>query len=533
VKQTIAPSLWQPLRIPIFRNLLLADVVSDVGTFLQTVGASWLMVSFGVGPMFVALTQTASSLPFFLLALPAGALGDIVDRRKLVLCTEFWMLGVAVVLAVATIAGVMTPWLLLALTFALSAGDAVEAPTWRALLPDLVKREDLTPATALNAIEFNMARAIGPSLGGIIIAVAGVGTAFALNALSFLVAIIVILRWTPASRTTTAPVETVGGATVAAIRYVRYSPPIRTLLIRIGSTTFFASALLALLAAIAAEANPSPIGYGLLLGLFGAGAVAGGFLMQPARAHRSNETLVSSGTVVLGAAIVAAAITRDLAVLSVVMLVAGAAWIVFNSLLSSLAQQLTPNWVRSRVLAIYMLMFQGSTVAGSTVWGFVAQRTTLRTALLAAGVGTLVSLLARSRARLPNTVGDPTIWNHWPLLLTRPDFEPEAAAGPVLVVVDYLVELHQIPTFLDVIHRFERVRRRDGATRWGIYCDREQPGRYIETFVLSSWGEHLRQHERITLAERELETHLRSLVKGEPEAHHLIYAHRLHGRVTS
>jgi len=173
------PSLWRPLRTPIFRNLLFADVMSDIGTFMQTVGAAWLMVSLGAGPMYVALTQTASALPFFVFALPAGAIGDIVDRRRLILYTEFWMVGVATVLAVVTIMGLISPWLLRVLTFALSAGDAFETPTWRAVLPELVAKEDLAAASALNGIEFNFARAIGPALAGVIIAVAGVGAAFA------------------------------------------------------------------------------------------------------------------------------------------------------------------------------------------------------------------------------------------------------------------------------------------------------------------------------------------------------------------
>src|SRR5580765_6527119 len=166
--------LWRPLRTPIFRQLLAADVVSDIGTFMQGVGSAWLMVSIGASPLLVALTQTASTLPFFLFALPAGAIGDIVDRRQLILYTEAWMLCVAIALTVVTIGGLMTPWLLLVLTFALSAGDAVESPTWRAALPELVAKEDLVAASALNGIEFNIARAIGPALAGALIAAAGV-----------------------------------------------------------------------------------------------------------------------------------------------------------------------------------------------------------------------------------------------------------------------------------------------------------------------------------------------------------------------
>src|ERR1700723_2809459 len=209
-------SLWRPLRSSTFRNLLIANVVSDVGTFMQSVGAAWLMVSLNAGPMYVALTQTASALPFFILALPAGAIGDIVDRRKVILRTETWMVVVAAVLAAMTIAGKMSPVLLLVLTFALSAGDAFETPTWRAVLPELVRKEDLPAASALNGIEFNFARAVGPELAGVVIAFSGVGPAFLLNTLSFLGVILVVVRWKRAVVRKATPAETVSGATVAA-----------------------------------------------------------------------------------------------------------------------------------------------------------------------------------------------------------------------------------------------------------------------------------------------------------------------------
>ena len=220
-----ALSLLRPLRVPIFRNLLLADVVSDIGTFMQSVGAAWLMVSLGAGPIYVALTQTASSLPFFLLALPAGSAAEIVDRRKLILFTESWMVGATILLAILTIAGFMSPWLLLALTFAISAGDAFETPTWHAILPELVTKNDLEAASALNGIEFNLARAVGPTLAGFVIAAAGVAAAFVVNVVSFFGVILVVARWKRPLRKRAAPPETLTGATVAAIRYVRHSRP--------------------------------------------------------------------------------------------------------------------------------------------------------------------------------------------------------------------------------------------------------------------------------------------------------------------
>src|SRR5258707_11924548 len=238
---------WRPLHLPMFRNLLIADLVSDIGTFMQGVGAAWLMVSQGAGPLLVALTQTASALPFFLLALPAGALGDIFDRRKLIVTTEVWMVSAAAAIAALTLLHWITPWMLLLLTGALSIGDALEAPTWRAILPEVVPREDLLPAIALNGIEFNLARAIGPALGGFLIAVAGVATAFTLNALSFLVVLWVIVRWKRPAQQRGLPRETLSGATRAAFRYTRNTPEMLTVLGRIAVIMFFASPFWALL----------------------------------------------------------------------------------------------------------------------------------------------------------------------------------------------------------------------------------------------------------------------------------------------
>src|ERR1700720_3297182 len=235
-----APSSpWQPLGNRTFRNLLAADLVSDIGAFMQSVGAAWLMTSLTDSPLYIALIQTASALPFFLLALPAGSIGDILDRRKLILGTEIWMLGIAVVLVLATIGGAMTPWLLLLLTLGLSVGDAVESPAWRAIFPELVNKDELPAALALNGIEFNLARAVGPGLGGFIVAAVGVGGAFAFNAFSFFGVIAVIARWKRPARKSTLPPETFRGATSAAIRYVRYTPGIRTLLVRAAALIFF------------------------------------------------------------------------------------------------------------------------------------------------------------------------------------------------------------------------------------------------------------------------------------------------------
>jgi MFS family permease len=471
---------------------------------MQSVGAAWMMVSLNAGPLYVALTQTASALPFFLLALPAGAIGDIVDRRKLILSTETWMAAVAIVLAGMTLAGRLSPVLLLVLTFALSAGDAIESPTWRAVLPELVSKEDLAAAAALNGIEFNFARAIGPALAGVVIAVANVGTAFVVNAASFLGVIFVIARWKRPRHQRTTPPESLNGAMVAALRYVRFSPAIRTLILRSGILMFFASGLLALLPSVAHTVSSSPLGYGVLLGCFGLGAVLGALVMQRARARWSSEAVVSGGVIIFGLMTVATGSFRSLPLLGAVMLVGGAAWIVFISLFNVLILNHTPDWVRARVLAVSMLAFQGAMAAGSAVWGALATKTGIHAALMWAGLGTMVSTLT-------------TVLNQDPA-------PTDADAGPILVTIEYDVDAEKVPAFIKAINKYGRIRRRDGAYRWGIYRDLENPDRYLEIFLVDSWAEHLRQHERSTGEDRLVSERVQSHTRGEPTVHHLVYA---------
>jgi MFS family permease len=521
-------SPWSPLRVPTFRNLLIADVISDIGTFMQSVGAAWLMVSLGAGPMYVALTQTASSLPFFLLALPAGSIGDIVDRRRLILVTEAWMVGVTTLLAVLTIADAMTPWLLLALTFAISAGDALELPTWRAILPEVVPKADLAAASALNGIEFNIARAVGPALAGALIAATGVGAAFVVNAVSFLGVIWVVARWKRPAKAHTLPAETLGGATVAALRYVRHSPEIKALSVRSGLVMFFASAVLALLPTVAQRAGTSSLAYGLLLGCFGAGAIVGALLMSRARDRWSTDAIVSTAIAILGVTVAFTGIARALTVLGVLMVVAGGAWITFISLFSALVQSMSPDWVRARVLAIFILSFQGGIAAGSALWGTLGERIGVETALVCAGIGCVAAAALGFLWRLPTAPADVSPWNHWRMPSVVKDLQVALEDGPVLVTVEYFVDAQHASAFVHTMQQYEHVRRRDGASRWGLYHDTEIADRYLETFVVGSWAEHLRQHGRLTQADRKLEDHVYSLVRHQPRVQHLIDARRLY-----
>jgi MFS family permease len=520
---TSTPSPWRPLKNALFRGLLISGLVSDIGAFMQGVGAAWLMTSLTSNPLYIALIQTASALPFFLLALPAGSIADIFDRRKLLLGAEAWMFVIATLLTIATVAGWMTPWLLLILTLGLAMGDAAEAPAWRAIFPDLVSKDDLPAALALNGVEFNLARAVGPGLGGLVVAAVGVSTAFGFNAVSFLGVLAVLFKWKTSARTPgKVPGETFRGAMSAAVRYVRYSPGIRVLLLRSAILIFFTSSFWALLPTAARAISRSPIAYGLLLGFFGTGAVLGAALLQRIRSKLSAEQLLSVSTAVFAVVILSLALLHSPAILCVLMLIGGTAWTTFMSIFNIMVQELAPDWVRARVLAVYLFVFQGSVALGSTLWGYVALRLGIHTTLMVASAGTGLCLLLPALLKLPNTAVDLSSWDHWvkPTMLE----EPAPDQGPVLVIAKYVIDPAKAEEFIHQMYEYQRVRRRDGAISWGIFFDTEVQGVFLESFKVDSWAEHERQHERFTMADREIEERVLGFALQPVEVKHYIYA---------
>ena len=491
---------------------------------MQSVGAAWLMTSLSSSPLQIALIQTASALPFFLLALPAGSIGDIVDRRKLILGTEFWMLAMAVILVVATFAHFINPWLLLLLTFALSIGDALESPAWRAIFPELVPKEDLTPALVLNGIEFNLARAVGPALGGIIIAIAGVATAFLLNVFSFLGVIVVIARWSHQSQKETYP------------RKHSSEQPLQ-----LFDTSDIRPAFGACSSApLSLFSSPAPFGpYCLPSSKTSAtvrldmdccsASLAPGPSSEPSSSivcakTYSVEAVVAVATGAFACVLAAAALLHNLWMLSLFSFVGGVAWTIFMSVFNTLIQRLAPDWVRARVLAVYLFVFQGSMALGSVLWGVSAERATLEKALLASALGIAACLFLRLPFPLPEPSETLDAWNHWP----KPTMfeEPEPDEGPVLVTIEYTIDLDKAEEFLEAIHKYQRIRRRDGATRWGVYDDSESAGVYIETFLVDSWAEHQRQHDRFTVADRPVEEQVFRYVLSPVRIRHFIFARR-------
>ena len=518
------PSPWSPLRHPVFRWLWIATVASNLGTWLQGVGAAWLMTTLTRSTVMVALVQAATSLPMFLLALPAGALADVLDRRRLLLVSQTWMLAAAAGLGGITLAGAASPWLLLFFTFLLGLGAALNGPAWQAITPELVPAADLPAAVALGSVGFNLARAAGPAIGGLLVATAGPAATFLLNAASFLGVLWVLYRWRRASEPAVLPAERIVGAMATGVRYVRHAPPVVAVIARGSAFVLCSSALWALLPVVARhDLGLGPAGYGLLLAALGAGAVAGAMVLPRLKRDNSTALVVAAATVVFALTMVALALVRDFAVLLAVMALAGGAWLSVLSSLNVAIQTLVPGWVRARALSVYMLIFFGGLSGGSALWGLVAQRFGVAPALEAAAAGLLVGLVASARLRLASGEGlDLAPSRLWPAPIVHHEFEPDR--GPVLVTVEFRIRPERAREFAAAMAERRRIRLRDGALEWGLFADSADPGLYTEIFLVKSWIEHLRQHERTTIADREIDERARSFQLGpdDPVVRHLI-----------
>jgi len=397
---------WSPLRHPIFRAMWLASVASNIGTWMHTVGAGWLMTSLALSPLPVALVQTATNLPMFVVGLPAGALADMVSRRRLLIFTQSWMLAVAALLGVLTLAGVIGPWSLLVLTFALGLGSAMNGPAWAAAIPELVPREELAAAVALNSVGFNVARAVGPAMGGAVMAASSAGVVFLANAVSFLGVIVVLWRWRYARPLAKDGEAELHEAMRAGLHYIRYTPAYHAVLVRTGLFTFAGSALWAMLPVVAnAELRTTSLGYGLLLGCLGTGSVIGAAILAPLRTRYSPDRLVAAGSILFAVATSALAMIGQFAPVAFGMLLGGIAWMTAMSSFSVCAQTAPPLWMRARALAVYLMVFQGAMAVGSASWGALAARIGNRNTLLVAAA-MLLAGLAAGPMRLAPKVGE-------------------------------------------------------------------------------------------------------------------------------
>jgi len=388
---------WEPLREPLFRSLWIAAVVSYTGTWMQNVGAGWLMTQLTTSPLMVGLVQAAAAVPVFLVVLPAGALADMVDRRRILLFTQSWMIVAAAALGILSLLNAVTPWVLLAFTFVMGLGAVMNDPAWQAITPEVVSPARHASAVALNSAGFNVARAVGPALGGLIVALAGSGWSFLLNAASFFGVILFLYRWKRPPQQSQAAQQLLA-AIREGFRYVRGAPQVRSVLIRTGAFSFGATSLLALLPVICQPHGAQ--GYGFLLTCFGVGALAGAAILPRLRTQFSVDGLVAGATVVFALMTFAAGQVHFFEGLCLVLFTAGAAWIGILACFNVVAQTMCPSWMRARALSMYLLVLQGGMALGSAIWGELAARRGVPEALAWSAVAMIVGLSTIRRHRL-------------------------------------------------------------------------------------------------------------------------------------
>lgn len=517
---------WAPLRHAAFRGLWIAVTVSNIGTWMHDMAAAWLMTTLTDSSLLIALVQTAAFLPFFLLALPAGTLADIVDRRFYLMVTALWMIAAAAALGGMTFAGLMTPAVLLLLIFLLGSAGAMMRPAMAAIVPELVPRGDLRQAITLNTMSLNISRAIGPVLAGFVILSAGPGAVFLLNALSLFVLLLAIRRLQPDGmrRHGSLPVERFIEGFRAGIRFTRHAPALQAVLIKGAMFFFFAGAVWALLPVIAVRIlGGGPALYGLLVALMGTGAVLAAQFMARLNARYPRNTVTTGAGLIYAAAMFLVADTTHVLVMGAALLLAGAAWLAYFASISAAGQLAVPDWVRARGLSMVMLVIMGAAAAGAPLWGRIADTAGLSEALLTAGAGLAVAMLLVSRFRLEeNDHVDLTPSLHWPVPEYAQGINPDR--GPVMVTVEYVINKENEAEFLSLAEELQRLRRRDGAFFWEMLRRATASNHFVEMFMVDSWLEHLRQHQRVTVADKSLQDRIQALHAGPaaPEIHHYI-----------
>jgi predicted MFS family arabinose efflux permease len=515
-------STWAPLRSKVFRWLWLASMVSNAGSWMQGVGAQWFLVHAAHAAILVSLVQTADMLPDVLFGIVGGVLADTLDRRRLLIAVQAGLVVATSTLAVLTIAGRMTPALLLLFTFVIGTGSVLGIPAYQSLVPELVPRDQIPAAAQLSSININLARAVGPAIAGILITYLGVGAVFGVDAATFLVYGLVVALWRPDPNTTPHIPERFVSALRAGGRYVRYAPVVRRILLRTALFLVPASALWALLPLVASRRlGLGSSGYGLLLAALGVGAMAGASVLSKVRSHLSPNVLIGLTGGVFAGALVTVILVRSTAVAVIVLVPAGMAWVGMLATVNTLLQLFLPSWVRARGLSVYQMVLFGAQGLGALMWGVVADSFGLSAAFLIAA-GLTAAMAASIRI--------------WPLVdtagmdrrvLVRPapavDVTTGADSGPVVVRTTYSIPSVREQDFMSAMASVRESRLRTGATQWGLFRNGEHPGEFEEIFVVGSWEEHLRQHaERMTATDLAYEAEAKALSETTPQTWHLL-----------
>jgi MFS family permease len=521
---TAAAPAPSPLSLPVFRAVWIASMASNFGGLIQAVGASWMMASLGASPQMIALVQTSTSLPIMLLSLWAGAVADNVDRRKVMLAAQSFMLLASLILAAAAWAGILTPWLLLSLTFLIGCGTAMNSPAWQASVGDMVPRSALPSAVALNSMGFNNARSVGPALGGIIVAIGSAAAAFFINAISYVGLIVVLARWRPNVPARVLPRERLGVAMGAGIRYVAMSPPIRRVMLRAAVFGLAASAVPAMMPLVARDViQGGPLTYGLLLGCFGLGAVGGALSSGWLRRRYSTDKVVQLAALALAIGAGGTGLSTYLIFSLLALVLAGAGWVVALSTFNVSVQMSSPRWVVARALALYQMAVFGAMAVGSWLFGVIADghgpvlALHVAAALQFAGIllGLLWPLSAIGEADL-----DPQ--DRW----REPDVAVpvEARSGPIVVTIEHRIAEPDIQAFLSVMNERRRIRLRDGARSWTLLRDLADPQLWVERYDVPTWLDYVRHNQRRTNADADnsLALHHLRIDESEPVVHRMI-----------
>jgi MFS family permease len=518
-------SPWAAFHHTAYTVIWSTTVVSNIGSWMYAASSGWLMTSLNADPLIVSLVQAASTLPIFLLALPAGALADIVDKRRLLIVGEVFTTALATLFALLVWLDRVTPGTLLLFAFLVGAGGALVAPAWQSIVPQLVPREDLAPAVSANSVGVNISRAVGPALGGLITAAFGIAAPFWINAFSNFGVIGALYWWhPPQGRASQLPAERLASAMRTGLRHARQNPHLRDTLLRAVGFVLFASAYWALLPLVARNQIIGGAAlYGALLGAIGAGAVGGAFAMPWLKVKLRPDRLVAVGEIGTAIALFLFGVAREPVTALAASIIAGSCWIAVLSNLNISAQVALPEWVRGRGLALFVTVFSGTMTLGSAVWGQVARLGGLSLAHDIAAAGAMLAVPLTQRWKLQTGAGvDLTPAMHWPAPVLTEGVQSDR--GPVLVTVEYRIDPKDREAFLTALDGLAHERRRDGAYAWGVFEDTGEPGRMVETFLIESWLEHMRQHERVTKADRIRQEQLLRFVREMPKVTHLITA---------
>ena len=514
---------WAPFRHRDYAVIWTATLVGNMGVWMYASAAGWLMTTLTNDTLVVSLVQVAASLPMFLFAIPAGALADIIDARKLLIAVESAIIVIALLFAVIVQLNLATPISLLLFTFLLESGAAMAAPAWQSIVPRLVPRTELPAALAANSVSVNLSRALGPAAGGFVTKAAGITMPFWVNAFCNIGTVAALVWWRPKPlHNDGLPAERLVSAMRTGLRHSRNNPPLRATLVRAVAFFFFASAYWALLPLIAlTQVTGGPQLYGLLLGAIGGGAIAGAFAIPRLRTKLGADALVAAGQLGTALALAMFALAHEPALAVVASVLAGVCWIAAVSTLNVSTQVALPEWVRARGIAVYVTAMFGAMSIGSAVWGEAASYGSIALANVLAAAGAFIAVPATWRWKLQRgETLDLTPSMHWP--------EPVATAsvledeGPVLVAIEYTIAPENREHFLAARAAIERQRRRGGAYGWGLYEAAATPGRFVETFRVESWLEHLRQHQHLTVADAALDARVHGYSQTPPLVTHYI-----------